>query len=261
MLRKEESTMKSSNGGFLEGTPPKTSFAFGLVSGVAVFLVFSLLLGSTSFSLDTTGPATTGGTVAAAPAPAPSPSSAPTQAATGTPPEVNEDDYIRGDVDAELTIIEYSDYECPFCQRFHPTMAQVMDEYAGKVRWVYRHFPLTSIHPQATPAAVAAECAGELGGNDSFWEMTDALFENQSTLGRATFERLAGEIGLNATQFSSCLDSGRYEAKVAEQQRTGAAAGVTGTPGSFLVDAEGNAQLIPGALPYAQIKSAIDAAL
>ena len=258
MLRKDEATMKSANTGFLEGTPPKTSFAFGLVSGVAVVLVFTLLFGGSAISSKTSANGT-GDTIAVAPTPTPAAPPAPT--ATGTPPEVTEDDYIRGDVDAELTIIEYSDYECPFCQRFHPTMTQVMEEYAGKVRWVYRHFPLTSIHPQATPAAVAAECAGELGGNDSFWEMTDALFENQSTLGRATFERLAGEIGLNATQFSSCLDSGRYEAKVAEQQRTGAAAGVTGTPGSFLVDAEGNAQLIPGALPYAQIKSAIDAAL
>lgn len=258
MLRKDEATMGSVKGGFLDGTPPKTSFVFGLVSGVAVVLVFTFLFGGAVISSNTSG---AGAADTAAVAPTPAPVAAPVPAAAGAPPEVTEDDYIRGDVDAELTIIEYSDYECPFCQRFHPTMTQIMEEYAGKVRWVFRHFPLTSIHPQATPAAIAAECAGELGGNDGFWGMTDALFENQSTLGRATFERLAGEIGLNANQFSTCLDSGKYDQKVADQQRAGAAAGVTGTPGSFIVDAQGNSQLIPGALPYAQIKAAIDAAL
>ena len=258
MLRKDEATMRSAKGGFLEGTPPKTIFVFGLVSGVAVVLVFTLLFGGVAISSNTSaaGTSDTGAIV-----PTPIPTAAPAPAAAGAPPEVTEDDYIRGDADAELTIIEYSDYECPFCKRFHPTVVQVLEEYEGKVKWVYRHFPLTSIHPQATSAAVAAECAGELGGNDGFWEMTDALFENQSTLGRDTFERIAGDIGLNASAFSTCLDSGKYDQKIAEQQRSGAAAGVTGTPGSFIVDAQGNSQLIPGALPYAQVKAVIDAAL
>lgn len=92
---------------------------------------------------------------------------------------VTDADHIRGSSDAPITIIEYSDFQCPFCIRFHPTMLQVMAEYEGRVRWVYRHLPLTAIHPEAEPAALAAECAGELGGNDAFWQFADGLFANQ----------------------------------------------------------------------------------
>src|SRR3989344_4864332 len=90
---------------------------------------------------------------------------------------ITSEDHIRGNPNAEVTIVEYSDYECPFCKSFHPTMQRIVDEYGDKVAWVYRHFPLDSIHSKARPEAVAAECAAELGGNDAFWKFTDRFFE------------------------------------------------------------------------------------
>lgn len=95
-------------------------------------------------------------------------------AASNVPPVDVDNDYFRGDPNAEIAIIEYSDYECPFCQRVHPTMQQLVDQYEGKVMWVYRHYPL-SFHAGAMPLAIGAECAGELGGNDAFWEFTDKV--------------------------------------------------------------------------------------
>lgn len=87
-------------------------------------------------------------------------------------------DWIFGDKSAAISIVEYSDMECPFCQRFHLTMKQVMDQYKGKVNWIYRHFPLTTIHPSAMNLAQASECVGEIGGNDKFWKFVDATFAN-----------------------------------------------------------------------------------
>lgn len=92
---------------------------------------------------------------------------------------VDDTDHIIGSKDAEIIIIEYSDTECPFCKRYHEAMHQAVDAYDGKVAWVYRHFPLTSIHPLAQPGAIAAECAATLGGNDMFWKYLDALFAAQ----------------------------------------------------------------------------------
>lgn len=95
-----------------------------------------------------------------------------------TLPPVDAEDHVLGDVNAPITIIEYSDLECPFCIRFHTTQETIMKEYAGKVKWVHRHFPL-DFHANAKPYAYAAECAGEVGGNDAFWGMVDFIFKNQ----------------------------------------------------------------------------------
>lgn len=240
--------------GFLDG-PPKTMFAFGVACGIAVAALVFVFSGGTAGSgslaaEDNARPA------AAAPSAA-APAAAPSGGAASAMPEVTDEDWVRGDLDkAKVVMVEYSDYECPFCSRHHPTLQTILDEFGDDVAWVYRHFPLTSIHPNATPAAVAAECAGELGGNDAFWEMTDGLFENISNLGPATYDRLAADIGLNAGEFSECLDSGKYESKVAEHQRGGAAAGVTGTPGTFI-----NGQLVPGAVPVDQVRSIVQGLL
>lgn len=93
---------------------------------------------------------------------------------------VDEDDHIRGDLDAEVVLVEYSDYFCPFCADFHDTMKQITDTYdAGKVAWVYRHFPIPQLHPQAPRYAQAAECIADLGGSDAFWSFSDSVFANQ----------------------------------------------------------------------------------
>ncbi|PJA46789.1 hypothetical protein CO172_03565, partial [Candidatus Uhrbacteria bacterium CG_4_9_14_3_um_filter_36_7] len=118
--------------------------------------------------------------------------------------KVDQDDHIQGDQQAELIFIEYSDFECPFCSRFHTTMQQVMEDYKGKVQWVYRHFPLTSLHSQAKSAAMASECAAEQG---KFWEYSDELFKNSDKLGQELYLQIATSLNLNKTNFQNCLQS------------------------------------------------------
>lgn len=178
--------------------------------------------------------------------------------------KVADNEHIRGDKNAKLTWIEYSDLECPFCKRIHPDLQKMLDEYKGKVKWVYRHFPLDQIHPKANKEAEATECAAELGGNDAFWKMTDKIFEvtpSNNGLNLDDLPKLAGQIGLDQNKFKSCLDSGKFADKVAAELKAGEKAGVTGTPGNFLLDSKGNAWIIPGAMPYATIKQVIDKAL
>jgi protein-disulfide isomerase len=177
--------------------------------------------------------------------------------AVGSLPEVTDADHVRGDANAPVTIVEYSDFECPFCSRFHPTMVQAMSEYAGKIKWVYRHFPL-SFHPSALPAANASECASAQG---KFWEYADALFANQTTLGADLYTKIAGDLGLNMKKFSDCVAASTYASVISDDQAGGGAAGITGTPGSIIVAADGTKQLVPGAVPYEQLKTMIDAAL
>ncbi|MGD8744279.1 MAG: DsbA family protein [Candidatus Woesebacteria bacterium] len=174
-------------------------------------------------------------------------------------PEVTNDDHIRGSADAQVYLIEYSDFECPFCSRFHPTMQQVMDEYSGQVAWVYRHFPLDQIHPDARPAAEASECVAELGGEEAFWAFADALFADQTRLN--DLASVAGEVGVDTSSFQSCVDEGRYADFVENQYQGGVQAGITGTPGNIVVNQNGDAWLIPGALPFEQVKITLDEAL
>lgn len=187
----------------------------------------------------------------------------PAQQATKKP-ELTTDDHIRGNKNAKIALVEYSDMECPFCKRFHPTMQQVITDYGDKVKWVYRHFPL-SIHANAQKEAEASECAAKLGGNDAFWKYTDKIFEKTTSNGTGfaldQLVPLAKEIGLNESKFKTCLDAGEFAQKVKDQITAGTAEGVTGTPGTIIIDAKGNTQLVPGALPYEQIKPMIEKAL
>lgn len=176
---------------------------------------------------------------------------------TGAVPAVTKDDHVRGDENAPVTIIEYSDFECPFCGQFHPTVEQIMKDYPGKVRWVFRHFPL-SFHPNAQPSANASECAAEQG---KFWEFADQMFANQDSLGDEFYKKVAGDLKLNMNQFNTCLTSQKFKDKVAQVAQDGASAGVSGTPGSFVIGKNGSATPIRGALPYESVKAAVDAAL
>ncbi len=177
-------------------------------------------------------------------------------------------DHIRGNLNAPVKIVEYSDMECPFCKRFHPTMQQVMDEYgrSGKVAWVYRHFPLDQLHPvKARKEAVAVECANELGGNDSFWKFADRFFEltpsNNQTDVDTILPQIAREIGLNEIEFNSCLASGKYDEHIQENIDNALATGGNGTPWSIVVTKRGKKYPLSGAQPYAVVKQLIDLAL
>ena len=122
-------------------------------------------------------------------------------------PKVTKDDHIRGSMDADLVLVEYSDYECPFCKSFHPTMKQVIQEYGNKVAWVYRHYPL-SFHQNAQKEAEASECVTELGGNDAFWKYTDLIFERTESNGTGfeikDLKPLVEELGLDGNKFQQC---------------------------------------------------------
>lgn len=173
----------------------------------------------------------------------------------GDVPPVDETDHVRGDSKATISVVEYSDFECPFCSRVHPTLKQLTDEYAGKVNWVYRHFPL-SFHPNAMPAAIASECVSELGGNDAFWTFTDAIFANQ---GDWDYEKHVKNARVDAAAFKTCFDSKKYQADVQAEMDAGSAAGVSGTPGNFILNNKtGKAVEVAGAQPLDNFKKAID---
>ncbi len=200
-------------------------------------------------------------------APEPNPTAIPTQlpAQKATKkPEITNDDHIRGNKNAKVTLIEYSDLECPFCKRFHPTMLQVIKEYGDKVKWIYRHYPL-SFHANAQKEAEATECAAKLGGNTAFWKYVDTILDRTTSNGVGfaldKLGPLAEEIGLNESTFTTCLDSGEFTQKVKDQITSGTAEGVTGTPGTIIIDANGATQLVPGAIPFEQLKPLIDKAL
>lgn len=166
-----------------------------------------------------------------------------------------DDDAIKGDKDAPVTIVEFSDYECPFCARFYSqTLGQIENEYikTGKVKLVYRDFPL-GFHSNAQKAAEAAECAGE---QDKYYDMHDLLFEKGVKSGVDSFKQFAADIGLDTKEFNDCLDSGKMASEVQKDMRDGSAAGISGTPG-FII----NGKLVSGAQPFSAFKQIIDAEL
>ncbi len=180
---------------------------------------------------------------------------------------VSADDHVRGNADAPVKIVEYSDFECPFCKRFHDTMKQVMDEYGkdGKVEWVYRHFPLDQLHPvKARKEAVATECAAELGGNDAFWKYADRFFEltpsNNQTNVDTVLPQIAKETGLDEAKFASCLASTKYDKHIEDEVQNAQATGGNGTPWSIVVGKNGKKYPLSGAQPLTAVKQLIDLA-
>lgn len=155
-----------------------------------------------------------------------------------------DDDAVLGDKNAPVTIIEFSDFECPFCARFYQqTLPLIKENYikTGKVKLVYRDFPL-SFHPNAQKAAEAAECAGEQG---NYYEMHDLLFEKGVSGGVASFKQYAKDLGLDTTKFNECLDSGKFASEVQKDFQDGQNYGVSGTPTFFI-----NGIKVVGAQPY-----------
>lgn len=235
---------------------PKLTFWLGLFVGIAASSVLALVL---VFGMLMNGSRVLGGAVAQAPTPTDQPSAAaPTpsapQPAAAPVKAVTDSDHLLGKKDAKVTVIEYSDFQCPFCSQIEPALEQMRKDFPNDVRMVYRHFPL-SFHESAQKAAEASECAAKLGGNDAFWKMHDKLFANQQLLGTELYTRLAAELGLNAANFKKCLDSGETASIVSSDMASGNDAGVNGTPATFI-----NGKLISGAVPYAQLKQELVAA-
>lgn len=181
---------------------------------------------------------------------------------------VDSSDHIRGNPDAEIVIVEYSDYECPFCKGFHGTMTRVMEEYgtSGKVAWVYRHFPLKQIHPDAEPAALAAECVAKIGGNDKFWEYSDNIIAGSPE--SLTDENLlaeAAKIGINETEYKACLASDYPKNELAKDVKDGNEIAKVdkqfGTPYNIIISKNGVQTPIRGNQPFSTVKATIDAIL
>lgn len=190
--------------------------------------------------------------------------------AAGAIRPVSAEDHIRGNPDAPVKVIEFSDFECPFCKRFHQTMALLMDEYADEddVVWVYRHFPLDSLHSKARKEAQAAECANDLGGNDAFWAFADRIFEvtpSNDGLDLTMLPKIADEIGLDQAKFEACLQGdargGKHAAHIEEDYQDAIASGGSGTPYTVVVGPSGQTYPINGAQPQAAVKSIVDLAL
>lgn len=184
---------------------------------------------------------------------------------SGSPEAVNpvtEDDWIRGNPNAPIQIVEYSDYDCPFCKNFHESMNQIIDEYGptGEVAWVYRHFPLEQLHPNAPTIALAAECVGALGGNESFWTFSDLVFDERATNEPTNITRLeefAVSSGVSGTDFTSCLEEQRYINEVETDFNNAIAVGGRGTPHSIIIVGD-QTGVINGAQPYSFVKQSVD---
>jgi len=168
-----------------------------------------------------------------------------------------DDDPMKGDPNAPITIIEFSDYECPFCGRFYANTLPLIEKNfinTGKVNFVYRDFPIQSIHPNAVPAAIAAECADD---QDSFWSFHDMIFENNDTWSKLKgvsvlneFEQYAVTLGLNTEEFNTCLESGKHLDEVRNDLQDGQNYGVEGTPGFFIGNEKIGFTKVSGAKPY-----------
>jgi protein-disulfide isomerase len=146
---------------------------------------------------------------------------------------VGERDHVRGPADAPVTLVEYGDYQCPFCGRVHPMIKKLIGQLGDRVRFCFRHFPLTTVHPLAQQAAEAAEAAGAQG---RFWEMHDLLFGHQDGLGGVFLVRDATDLGLDRERFQRELASHAHAARVREHFMSGVRSGVNGTPTFFLND-------------------------
>lgn len=159
----------------------------------------------------------------------------------------------QGPASAKVVVIEFGDFECPYCDEEEPIVAQMLTDYAGVVRFVFKEFPLTAIHPHAELAAQAALAANAQG---MFWPFHDTLYANQSALARADLDGYASTLGLNLTRFDAALDQGSFTAAVAADVAQGRSVGVHETPTFFV-----NGIAVLGAVPYAQLRSVIDGQL
>ena len=239
---------------FLSENPSRAFFILGLLVSLFIMsLIANILFGFIWFKSRDVQASGSGNLVQNNPTPAPqAPSPSPEVQAVGQIQDfsITKNDHVRGNFDAPITLVEYSDFECPYCEKHFPILSKILNDYKGQVRLVYKHFPL-SFHKNAQKAAEASECASEQG---KFWEYHDKLFENQpGGYSIAGFKQWASDLGLDASQFNDCFDSGKYASKVQADLVDGQNRGVGGTPATFV-----NGQLVSGAVPYESFKTVID---
>lgn len=167
-------------------------------------------------------------------------------------------DHRYGSQSAPIVLIEYSDYECPYCASVYTTLKRLVDESDGKVAWVMRHLPLESIHAEARPAGLAAECVAEQLGDAGWFAFSEALFADQKNLGNALYLSLAGQLGADTARYLSCVSSKKHDQRITDEAAEAQVAGASGTP--FTIIYGNGAQVpVPGALPYEQFVAVIKA--
>lgn len=171
---------------------------------------------------------------------------------------IRADDHTLGNTDADVVLIEWSDLECPFCKRHHDTMNQLVKDYAGKVEWVFRYYPL-DFHTYSKKESEAAECANEIAGAKGFWSFVDTVFlvtNGNNSLDRAKLDPIAKTAGIDAAKFTACLDSGKMASRVTKDIESGVRAGVQGTPYTVAFNRKtGKQTVINGALPLEAVKA------
>lgn len=180
---------------------------------------------------------------------------------------VTEADHVRGNIKAPVKIVEFSDFECPFCKRHHETLKSVVAKYGeDKVVWVFRQFPLEQLHPvKAMSAAMASECVAELGGNEKFWTFTDRYFEETLTNNRTDIEtlipKLVTETGVSKQAFTACFEGEKHKAAIEADIADAVETGGRGTPWSIIIGPNGKTYPVNGALPASAIEQMIETAL
>lgn len=177
-------------------------------------------------------------------------------------PQVTNEDHVRGNKKAQYLLVEYSDLECPFCKRFHPIAKQFIADMKGSVSWVYRHFPLDSIHSQARDEAIASECVMKSANDEAFWKFVDTVFEvtpGNNGLDLSKIPGMAEESGADMNVFTPCYDNKDTKSIVEKQYQTGIALNVSGTPANYLINVKTRkAVFVPGAYPIDQLKIALN---
>lgn len=175
-------------------------------------------------------------------------------------------DHILGNPNAPVMIIEFSDTECPFCKVFHNTLHRIINEYGatGKVAWVYRQFPIASLHKKSHKEAVATECANELGGNDAFWKYLDLVFartQSDDSLDPAELPKIAKDVGLDVSKFNTCLSSTKYDNVILQDSQDAVRSGADGTPHVVIISSTGEKVSIKGSQSYETMKAVVEAAI
>lgn len=170
-------------------------------------------------------------------------------------------DFIVGSPNAPIVLIEYSDFQCPYCQMIYPTLKKITSESNGQVAWIMREYPLYQIHPNAMPAANAAECIADQLGNDAFWKFADVIFGDQSKMSDSYYAQIAQTLGANISTYNTCVKNQTFLSKIQKDTAAAQASGGQGTPYTVVLNTKtGKQYSIPGALPYEQIMAVINQA-
>ncbi len=227
---------------------PKHRFSFELTPSVSILIAGIIIAGAIVYTNSRPAPVavadTAGGAVASAHVPVPSSS-----------------DHIIGSLTAPIVLVEYSDFQCPYCQMIYPSIKQIVSQSNGQIAWVMREFPLYQIHPNAMPGADAAECIAEQKGSDAFWKFADTVFADQTKISPEYFAQLAQGLGVNMVTYNSCVSSHKYAARINQETADAEQSGGNGTPYTVVINTKTGKQYpISGALPLAQLQAVIDQA-